>query len=99
METHGGQPLNGIKGFQVLPVFGRVHDLGFKREVGHSLLGEGRPVDGSRDILHGLLVTGSNPGTAVDIEAGPIAPETEPVTTPASEAALLPGAGQLLAPR
>jgi hypothetical protein len=41
--TQGGQPLQGFKGFQVLPAFKRVYDLGFKREVGHSFLGERGP--------------------------------------------------------
>jgi hypothetical protein len=56
MGTHGGQPLEGIKGFQILPFFKRVYNLGFKREVGHSFPGERGPDDVSGDVLHGLLI-------------------------------------------
>ena len=70
MGTHGGKLLQGIKGFQVLPVFKYVYDLGFKREVGHSFLRERGPDDVSGDVLHGLLISGLNPGAAMDVESG-----------------------------
>jgi hypothetical protein len=41
MGAHGCQPLQGIKDILLFSVFGPVKDLGFLRNIGHSLLGKG----------------------------------------------------------
>jgi hypothetical protein len=70
MGAHGCQPLQGVKGFAAICVFRSVNNLGFIREVSHCLLRERGAADVSGDVLHGLIVSGSNSGTAVDIESG-----------------------------
>jgi hypothetical protein len=70
MGTHGGEPLQRIKGLLALPVLGPVDHLGLFRDVGHPLLGEGSPDNIPSQILHGLFVARLNSGAAMNIEAG-----------------------------
>jgi hypothetical protein len=70
MGTHGGKPLQRVKGLLALPVLGSINHLGFIREASHSFLGKGGPDDISGEVLHRFIVARSNPGAAMDIEAG-----------------------------
>jgi hypothetical protein len=58
----------GYNRVHIKPVIGR-WDLGFFRDVGHPLLRERGSGDIKSKVLHGLLVTGSNPGAAMDVES------------------------------
>ena len=70
MGTYGGQPLQGIKDLFVSSILRSLDDLGFFRDVGHPLLGKAGPDDVSGEVFHRLIVTGLNPGAAVEVEPG-----------------------------
>ena len=69
MGAHGGLPLQRIKGLLVFSILRSVDDLGFFRDVGHPLLRERGSDDIASKVLHDLIVAGSNPGAAMDVES------------------------------
>jgi hypothetical protein len=56
--------------FSFLPVFGLVKDLGFPRDMGHSLLGEGKADDVIGEVLNGILLFGLNSWGTMHVDHG-----------------------------
>ena len=53
-----------------LPVLGRISDFSLLIQVLHTLLGEGRPDDVTRQVFHGRFIVGGDAVAAVDVESG-----------------------------
>ena len=68
MTAHVSQPLQRIKGFDLLSVFGLIQNFALIPQVDHPFLWKGCPDDISGKILHSFLICRVYPFTAKDIE-------------------------------
>ena len=70
VRTHRGQPFQCREALGCLAVLGCINDRPHLIQVLHTLLGEGRPDDVTRQIFYGRIISRRYAVAAEDVEAG-----------------------------